>query len=159
VFSTPQDIAGGYVFKKILLPTDGSELSRNAVEKGVAFAKSINCGVVGFFAVADYSALLYSEYIPPSLMSRDDFEANAKKAGEKQLAFVENAARSAGVPYEGFCVTSASPWEAILAAAQAKNCDLIFMASHGRTGLSKLVLGSQTAKVLTHSEIPVLVYR
>lgn len=147
------------MFKRILLPTDGSEISRKAVEKGVAFAKSINAAVVGFIAAADYTALLYSEYIPPSLMSRDDFETNARKAGDKQLAFIEQAARSAGVPYEGLCVTSAAPWEAIVTAAQEKGCDLIFMASHGRTGLSKLVLGSQTAKVLAHTEIPVLVYR
>lgn len=146
------------MFKKILLPTDGSEVSRKAVEKGVDFAKSIQAGVVGFFSPADYAALLYSEYIPPTLM-QDEFEANAQKAAEKQLAFIENAAKAAGVPYEGYSVTSAAPWAAIVEAAKQKECDLIFMASHGRTGLSALVLGSTTAKVLAHSEIPVLVYR
>lgn len=147
------------MFAKILLPTDGSELSRKAVKKGVAFAKSIEAKVVGFFSPTDYSALLYSEYIPAGLMSRNDFEANAKAAAKKHLAFVERAAKSAGVPYEGYFVPSEAPWQAIIDAAKKKRCDLIFMASHGRTGLGALVLGSQTVKVLTHSKIPVLVYR
>jgi nucleotide-binding universal stress UspA family protein len=115
--------------------------------------------VVGFFSPEDYRALMYSEYIPPSLMSQDEFEANAKKAAEKHLAFIEKTANAAGVPYEGFYLSSIAPWEAIVEAAKKKRCDLIFMASHGRTGLGALVLGSQTTKVLTHSKIPVMVYR
>jgi nucleotide-binding universal stress UspA family protein len=147
------------MFKKILLPTDGSQLSRKSVKKGVEFAKSINARVVGFFSPEDYRAMLYSEYIPPSLLSQEEFEANTRKAAEKQLAFVEKTAKAAGVPYEGYYVASIVPWEAIVEAAQKKKCDLIFMASHGRTGLGALVLGSQTTKVLTHTKIPVMVYR
>jgi nucleotide-binding universal stress UspA family protein len=147
------------MFKTILLPTDGSELSRKAVKKGVSFAKSIRAGVVGFFSPADYSNLLYSEYIPLNLMSQGEFDANATKAAKKQLAFVEKTAKAAGVPYKGYFAASAAPWEAIVEAAKKNKCDLIFMASHGRTGLSALMLGSQTAKVLAHSKIPVLVYR
>ena len=147
------------MFKKILLPTDGSDLSRKSVKKGIEFAKSINAKVVGFFSPEDYRALMYSEYIPPSLMSQDEFEANSKKAAQKHLAFVEKTAQAAGVPYEAYYLSSIAPWEAIVEAAKKKRCDLIFMASHGRTGLGALVLGSQTTKVLTHSKIPVLVYR
>ena len=147
------------MFKRILLPTDGSELSKKAVKKGIEFAKSIDAKVVGFFAPEDYRALMYSEYIPPSLMSQEEFDANAKKAAEKHLAFIEKTASAAGVPYEGFYLTSIAPWEAIVEAVKKKRCDLIFMASHGRTGLAGLVLGSQTTKVLTHSKVPVLVYR
>ena len=147
------------MFKRILLPTDGSDLSKKAVKKGIEFAKSIDAKVVGFFSPEDYRALMYSEYIPPSLMSQEEFEANAKKAAEKQLAFIEKTASAAGVPYEGFYLSSVAPWEAIVDAAKKKKCDAIFMASHGRTGLAGLVLGSQTTKVLTHSKVPVLVYR
>jgi nucleotide-binding universal stress UspA family protein len=147
------------MFKKILLPTDGSQLSRKATKKGIEFAKSINAKVVGFFSPEDYRAMMYSEYIPPSLMSQEEFEANARKAAEKHLAFVEKTAKEAGVPYEGYYVASLVPWEAIVEAAKKKRCDLIFMASHGRTGLGALVLGSQTTKVLTHTKIPVMVYR
>ena len=147
------------MFKRILLPTDGSELSRKAIKKGISFAKSIDAGVVGFFSPADYSGVLYSEYIPPNLMSRDQFFANAEKAAKKHLAFVEKTAAASGVPYEGYHAPSDAPWEAIIEAAKKKRCDLIFMASHGRKGLSALVLGSQASKVLTHSTVPVLVYR
>ena len=147
------------MFKRILLPTDGSDLSKKAVKKGIEFAKSINAKVVGFFSPEDYRALMYSEYIPPSLLSQEEFEANAKKTAEKHLAFVEKTANAAGVTYEGYYLSSIAPWEAIVEAAKKKRCDLIFMASHGRTGLGALMLGSQTTKVLTHSKVPVLVYR
>src|SRR5262245_12535482 len=147
------------MFKRILLPTDGSDLSKRAIRKGVEFAKSIDAKVVGFFSPEDYRAMMYSEYIPPSLMSQDEFEANARKAAEKHLAFVEKTAQEAGVAYEGYYVASLVPWEAIVEAAEKKRCALSFMASHGRTGLSALVLGSQTNKVLTHTKIPVMVYR
>jgi nucleotide-binding universal stress UspA family protein len=147
------------MFKRILLPTDGSELSRKSIKKGVSFAKSINAAVVGFFAPADYSGVLYSEYIPPNLMSPQEFSANAERTAERYLSFVEKTAKASRVPYEGYFSPSGAPWEAIIAAAKKKRCDLIFMASHGRTGLGALVLGSQTVKVLTHSKIPVLVYR
>jgi nucleotide-binding universal stress UspA family protein len=147
------------MFKKILLPTDGSDLSKKAVKKGIEFAKSVDAAVVGFFSPEDYRALMYSEYIPPSLLSQEEFEANARKAAERQLAYVEKQANAAGVRYEGYFLSSIAPWEAIIEAAKKKKCDLIFMASHGRTGLAGLVLGSQTSKVLTHSKIPVMVYR
>ncbi len=147
------------MFKKILLPTDGSDLSKKAVKRGIEFAKSIGASVVGFFSPEDYRALMYSEYIPPSLLTQDEFEANAKRAAEKNLAFIEKQAAAAGVAYEGYYLSSVAPWEAIVDAAKKKKCDLIFMASHGRTGLAGLVLGSQTTKVLTHSKVPVMVYR
>jgi nucleotide-binding universal stress UspA family protein len=147
------------MFKKILLPTDGSPVSRKAVRQGVAFAKSVGAKVVGFFSPEDYRALMYSEYVPPSLMSEDEFQAQAKKTAEKHLAFVEKTAKAEGVPYEGFYLAHIAPWEAIIAAAKKKRCDLIFMGSHGRSGLAGLVLGSQTTKVLTHSKVPVLVTR
>ena len=147
------------MYKKILLPTDGSPVSRKAVKEGVAFAAALGAKVVGFFSPEDYRALMYSEYIPPSLMSQKEFEAQAKKAAEKHLAYIEKAAQAAGVPYEGYYLSSLAPWEAIIEAARKKKCDLIFMGSHGRSGLAGLVLGSQASKVLTHSKLPVLVCR
>jgi nucleotide-binding universal stress UspA family protein len=145
------------MYKRILLPTDGSPVSRKAVKQGVAFAKSIGATVVGFFSPEDYRALMYSEYIPPTLLSEEEFEKQAQKAAEKRLGYVAKTAQEAGVPYEGFYLSSIAPWQAIIDAAKKKRCDLIFMGSHGRTGLAGLVLGSQTTKVLTHSKVPVLV--
>lgn len=147
------------MFKTILLPTDGSPVSRKSVKQGVAFAKATGAKVVGFFSPQDYRTLMYSEYIPPSLISEEEFEAQAKKAAQKQLAFIEKTAKEAGIRYEGFYLSGIAPWEAIIEAAKKKKCDLICMGSHGRGGLAGLVLGSQTTKVLTHSKIPVLVTR
>ena len=147
------------MFKKILLPTDGSPVSQKAVKQGVALAQVLGASVVGFFSAEDYRVLMYSEYIPASGISDDEFAAQAAQAAAKHLALVEETARAAGVPYEGFHLISMAPWEAIIEAANQKGCDLIFMGSHGRGGLAGLVLGSQTHKVLTHTTIPVLVCR
>lgn len=147
------------MFKRILLPTDGSPVSRKAVKQGVSLAKTLDAKVVGFFSPEDYRALLYSEYVPPSLMSEEEFQAQARKTAEKHLALIEKTAKAEGVLYEGFYLASIAPWEAIIAAAKKKRCDLIVMGSHGRSGLAGVVLGSQTTKVLTHSKVPVLVTR
>ena len=86
-------------------------------------------------------------------------ERHAREAGEKYLEQIEAAARAAGLAYSGSVVTEDNPYAGIISAAKKARCDLIFMASHGRSGLSGLLLGSETHKVLTHSAIPVLVYR
>lgn len=145
------------MFKRILLPTDGSALSKRTIKKGLQFAKSHGASVVGFFSPEDYQTVLYSEYVPPNLLSRKEFEAYAKTVAQKHLGFIERSARAAGVPYEGCYAASVTPWSAIIDTAKRRKCDLILMGSHGRSGLSGLLLGSQTTKVLTHTKIPVLV--
>jgi nucleotide-binding universal stress UspA family protein len=147
------------MYKRILIPTDGSAISRKAAKQGVAFAKAIGATVVGFFSPEDYRAIMYTEYMPATLLSQEEFEAQAKKAAEKQLATIQKAAQSAGVDFESYWTISVAPWEAIIDAARKKKCDLIFMGSHGRRGLAGLVLGSTTTKVLTHSKVPVMVTR
>jgi len=147
------------MFKRILLPTDGSPVSRKAIKQGVALAKALGATVIGFFSPEDYRALLYSEHVPPSLMSEEEFQAQARKTAERHLAVIEKIAKAEGVSYGGFYFASIAPWEAIIAAAKKKRCDLIVMGSHGRSGLAGLILGSQTTKVLTHSKVPVLVAR
>jgi nucleotide-binding universal stress UspA family protein len=148
------------MYKTILLPTDGSPISRKAVKQGIAFAKAIGAKVVGFYSPQDYRTAMYGEYVPPALyVSQAEFAAAAKETAQKQLAWIERAAADAGVRYEGVYKVSYAPWEAIIETAKKKKCDLIFMGSHGRRGLAGVVLGSQTTKVLTHSKIPVLVSR
>lgn len=148
------------MFKHILIPTDGSALSKQAVLKGIAFAKSINAKVTGLYAAPEYHLPTYGEaYIPSDLVSEEEYKKDAKSKAEKYLAAIENAAKQAGVACECTFVFSDHPWEAITKTAKKKKCDLIFMASHGRRGLAALLLGSETNKVLVHSEIPVLVYR
>ena len=147
------------MYKHILLPTDGSPLSKKSVKAGVAFAKSQGAKVTAFFSPEQYEVLAYGEYFPPDLVSRAEWEKRSKKSAEKVLADVAKQAKAAGVSYQSYYKASLAPWQAIVDAAKKKKCDLIFMASHGRTGISGLLLGSQAAKVLAHSKVPVLVYK
>lgn len=147
------------MFKRILMPTDGSELSRRSIKKGVAFAQEIQAEVIGFYCFEDYRGLMFTEYVPTALPTEEEFLDQAKRSAAKHLAFIEKAAQAAGVTCRTDFEVGMAPWEAIVEAARRKRCDLIFMASHGRKGLAGLLLGSQTQKVLTHSRVPVLIHR
>ena len=147
------------MFKNILIPTDGSALSRKAIKAGVTLARTLGAGVTGFYSPEQYEILAYGEYFPPDLMSRAEWEKRSKKTAVRFLAAIEKEAMAAGVKYSGLYLDSVSPWEAIIEAAKKKKCDLIFMASHGRSGLSGLLLGSQAAKVLAHSKVSVMIYK
>lgn len=144
------------MFRKILLPTDGSELSGKAVQGALKMAGQLGASVVGLTVVEPYSYSTLSEYRPETL---EAFEARNTQAAEQRLAPLIEAAKDAKVPCETVMVKSFSPYEAIIDTAKRTGCDVIFMASHGRRGLSAVLLGSETQKVLTHSTIPVLVYR
>lgn len=142
------------MFKKILVPTDGSTLSDLASTKAIAFAKLINAAVHGFHAAPDYTPTYGVE-----LYSSEQFRGFADDEARNYLTAIEAKAKDAGISCTtGFSVT-ASPYRAIINAATEQGCDLIFMASHGRRGLAGLLLGSETQKVLTHCHIPVLVFR
>ncbi len=147
------------MFKNILVPTDGSRLSVKAVKQAVKLAKSLGAKITGFYAAPDLGSTYYGDgYIlrAPSAKVQSEF---AKKQALKCLSAIEVEAAVEKVPCEVFYVVSDSPYEAIIDAAKKKKCDLILMASHGRRGLSGMVLGSETQKVLVHSKIPVLVCR
>ena len=147
------------MFKNILIPTDGSALSRKAIKAGVALARAVGAGVTGFYSPEQYEILAYGEYFPPDLMSRAQWDKRSKKTAARFLAAVEKEAKAAGVKYSGFALDSVAPWQAIVDAAKRKRCDLIFMASHGRSGISGLLIGSQAAKVLAHSKVPVMIHK
>lgn len=145
------------MYKRILIPTDGSELSLAAIEQGLAFAKSIGASVHFFTVSAPIG--VYGVGGEPLVGGYDDYTKAAREEGKRRLAVAAERAQAAGVPCTSAMVESDHAWEAIINAANEAGCDLIAMASHGRRGLSGLVLGSETLKVLTHSTIPVLVYR
>jgi nucleotide-binding universal stress UspA family protein len=145
------------MFKHILLPTDGSPLSDAAVEKGIDFAKSINAKVTGLCVVPKDYPSYYEAEIPGSF--REQAEAECKANAKAQLAALTKVAQGAGVACDVAMETTDQPYEAIVNVAEQKGCDLIMMASHGRRGVAALLLGSETQKVLTHSKVPVLVYR
>lgn len=145
------------MFQQILLPTDGSELSTRAALAGVSFAKETGARVVGMTALPDFHTFTANADMIES--TEDEYLAASEARGNQTLALVANAAREAGVPCSSTLVRSDQPYAAILQAARQQGCDLIIMASHGRRGISGVLLGSETQKVLVHSAIPVLVYR
>ena len=145
------------MFKHVLLPTDGSQHSEAAIQAGVQFAKSLNAQVTGFYAMPQFHLLAYG---PEALTdTREEFERDSKAHADRFLAVVAQAAKAADVPCETALQASDHPYEAIIAVAKEKGCDLIMMASHGRSGVGAFLLGSETQKVLAHSKIPVLVFR
>jgi nucleotide-binding universal stress UspA family protein len=147
------------MFKHILIPTDGSALSEKAIRAGVELAAATGARVTGFFAAPAPTPLVYRDHLPVGYLPPDEHEALIRKVSDKYLAVVEQAATNAGVPVDCTSVTNDFPADAILEAAKAHRCDLIFMASHGHRGLVGRLLGSETQRVLAHSKIPVLVYR
>lgn len=144
------------MFKHILLPTDGSPLSEAAIQKGVRFAKTIRARVTGLCVTPKLRYLSYDSELSAEV--RKQMAAACQAMAERSLSAIEEAAREAGVPCDTVCETNDYPYEAIIRAAEKRQCDLIIMASHGRRGVEGLLLGSETQKVLTHSRIPVLVY-
>jgi nucleotide-binding universal stress UspA family protein len=141
----------------MLLATDGSELSRIAIQKGVQLAKAIQARVTGIYATPEMRYYTYETEIPAEV--KEKTARQFKAASEKYLGVIAMAAKEAGVACDTVSEISDQPHEAIIAAAEARKCDLIVMASHGRRGVKGLLLGSETQKVLTHSKIPVLVIR
>ncbi len=163
------------MFKHILLPTDGSELSAEATHQGILFAKSIRAKVTGLCVMPLHGQFRYSEGIPTEALGGSAEQCKelaeaylstiekgaeiAKKLAEVYLSIIERDAKVAGVACDVVYERNDYPYEVVIRTAKQKNCDLIMMASHGRKGIGALLLGSETQKVLTHSKIPVLVFR
>ncbi|MGB4468911.1 MAG: universal stress protein [Azovibrio sp.] len=147
------------MFKHILVPTDGSQLSEDTVRRAVAFAKETGARITAFFAKPEYPVTYFGEGALIDPTTPEKFAEMADQQAREVLDFVKKQCDEAGVDCQTMSTTSDIPYEAIINAAEKAGCDLIFMASHGRRGISGLLLGSETNKVLTHSRIPVLVYR
>jgi nucleotide-binding universal stress UspA family protein len=147
------------MFKNILIPTDGSELSQKAVVQGVELAKALGAKVTAFFAAPPATPIVYRHRLPVGYATPQEHEEMIERTATQYLEVVERAAKEARVPYEAVHLTSDYPAEAILKIAAKKGCDLIVMATHGHGGLRGMVIGSVTQKVVNHSEIPVLVFR
>lgn len=148
------------MYAHIMLPLDGSELSLKALNEGVALAKALGSKLTLITVVSSYHTgvtVPFSSGIVKEIEKSHNEEA--RKAAEKLHVDMSARARSEGVKCESVVAFGDSPYEEIIAKAQASKCDLIVMASHGRKGLDGLLLGSETVKVLTHSHIPVLVVR
>ena len=139
--------------KHILVPTDGSRLSKKVVKEAIALAKALRAKVTGVHAFpANFGIAIDAR-------TQDQLRKQAQADGTRYLDDMEAAARSARIRFDRLLLKNDDPWRAIIGAARKQRCDLIMMAAHGRRGLAAIVLGSETNKVLVHSKIPVLVYR
>jgi nucleotide-binding universal stress UspA family protein len=145
------------MFKHLMVPTDGSAFSDDAIQMAVTLAKESGAKVTGLHVMREFHILAYSAEM--LVDTEEQFLRSARQHADDYLAAVTKAATQAGVECETVATTRAHPYEAIIGIAAQRNCDLIVMASHGRGGMRALLLGSETQKVLTHSQIPVLVVR
>lgn len=144
------------MFKRIIVPTDGSEITAKAVSTAVQLAKihGARLYAVSVKEPFPYSAVSEMQPTPP----QEFFDAQERIAGARVRAVV-TAAEAAGVPCEGHTVEALHAWEAVIEHAKTHDADLVVMASHGRRGFQAMLLGSETQKLLTHCTIPVLVVR
>ncbi|MCK6407835.1 universal stress protein [Thauera sp.] len=147
------------MFKHILVPTDGSELSDSTVSRAVSFAKEAGARITFFYSQPDFPMPIYGEGALIDPTTPEQFAKSAASEAEAILSKARAAAEAAGVAADSDTAVNEVPYEAIIEASDRHGCDLIFMASHGRRGIAGLLLGSETQKVLTHSKTPVLVYR
>ena len=145
------------MFRHILIPTDGSELAEKAIHYGVALAKEQGARITALTVTKPFHVMT----LEPGMLTdtRAAYTQNVAEHTRKYLDVVSNAAKAAGVTCDAVSLEHEHPYQGIIECARNRECDLIVMASHGRSGVSAIVLGSQTVKVLTHTKVPVLVYR
>jgi nucleotide-binding universal stress UspA family protein len=147
------------MFKNILVPTDGSAPSRKAIKRAVQLAREQKARITGFYVGPTWRLPVQAEFMPPDLLSPKEHEKAVGKTADRVLGAVRKAAAAGRVRCKVSYVLGDYPYVEILKAARRNHCDLIVIASHGRRGIARLLLGSETSKVLAHSTIPVLVCR
>jgi len=145
------------MYVNILIPTDGSELAGKAVQHGIALAKRIGAKTTALTVLPPFHMFTTDTQMLEDTPAQ--YKARMREHSKKTLGAVARDAQAAGVACETVHVEHEHPYQAIIETAEAKGCDLIVMASHGRHAIAAIVLGSETVKVLTHSKIPVLVHR
>ena len=146
------------MFRHILVATDGSTVSTKAARAGIVLARALGAKVTGYCAIEPLQPLYIEGYAADQKVI-EEIEESARRKALERLKRIAKLAKSAGVPYDGVVSAARTAYEGIVDTARRRKCDVIFMSSHGRRGLSRLVMGSVTQKVLTHSKIPVVVYR
>jgi nucleotide-binding universal stress UspA family protein len=146
-------------YKHILVPTDGSALSLKAAKEAASLAKDLKARITAIYVITPYMPSLDAEGALISTHDQKKYQAASEKFAGVATGKIAAAAAASKVKCDELHVTGPEPWDAIVSAAKARKCDLIVMASHGRSSLAGLLLGSETTKVLTHSKTPVLVCR
>ena len=144
------------MFKKILVPSDGSKLAHAAAESATQLAKVHGATVVGLYVIDPFPYIGIGDASGAGLQA---YMAEAKAASERALADIKATCQAQGVAFAGDTIERNATYEGILETAQAEGCDLIVMGSHGRKGVQALILGSVAQKVLTHAKMPVLIVK
>ena len=147
------------MFKHILVPTDGSDLSKRAAAAAIEQARATGATLTVLHAMPPATPLVFGDLLPVAYMPPDEHERLVNKAADIYLADIKAQAHAAGVECHCTKVTSDFPADAIIDAAKKHHCDAIWMASHGRRGMAAVLLGSETQKVLAHTKVPVIVFR
>jgi len=146
------------MFKQILIPTDGSPIATKAARAGIDLAKALGARVVGCYVVEVVQPVFGARAMVSQQMI-DEFNQSNRDAGQRHVDALGKIAARMGVPFTPVVSTDHPPHEGIANVAKKHKCDVIFLGTHGRSGLNKLMMGSVAQKVLTHSALPVLVYR
>ena len=145
------------MYKNILLPVDGSAFGRGTIPYAMALAKATNARITSLHVTLPREELSIGGL--GAFFMSDEYTKIAKQNAAAVLDTVKQAGKEAGIPVTALEIEHVHPWEAITRTAEQERCDLIVMASHGRRGIAGLLLGSETKKVLTHTKVPVLVWR
>jgi len=146
------------MFKHILMPTDGSEHSERAVERGIELAKLCGAKVTGVHVMPDYRLMLASEGMETASI-QENIDEQSRTQAMQFLDFAQRTADAAGVPCETLIAKGQHPYDAIVDAANERGCDLIVMTARHRKGLVSLIMGSEASRVLHRASIPVLTFR
>ncbi|MGE5169887.1 MAG: universal stress protein [Rudaea sp.] len=147
------------MFKNILVPTDGSKLSQKAVKEAIQLAKITNAKITALHVYPKFSGSPYGTFGPAEDVLEEAHENQARAEADQIFAGIKKLAEPAGIAIDSVLAQGNDVWKQVIATAKKKKCDLICMASHGRRGVQGVLLGSETHKVLTHSDMPVLVLR
>ena len=147
------------MYRKILITTDGSAVSKHTACVGVEFAAQMGAAVLALYVAPEYQYPVYVEIIPPSYPSEEEYLVQMQRLGDEHLNAIRTEAARLNVQCESLTAFADSPASTIVDVAEQQQCDLIFMGSHGRSGWGQLLLGSVTNKVLSHTSKPVLVHR
>lgn len=147
------------MYRKILITTDGSAVSKHTACAGVKFAQQMGAEVLVLFVAPEYQYPVYVEIIPPSYPIEEEYVETMERTGVEHTAPILRAAQEAGLANQAITAFADSAALKIVEVAEKHDCDLIFMGSHGRSGFGQLLLGSVTNKVLSHTLKPVLVHR
>ena len=145
------------MYKHILIPTDGSDISARAIEEGARLATVLGARITVLTVTRPFHMITLS--LEQLEESPEEHTQHSKQRANEVLADAQRRVEAASVSYDGVCVEHEHPYEAIIDTARSRGCDLIAVASHGRRGVASLFIGSETTRVLTHSTLPVLVYR